>query len=108
MFEAIITAIKGVIGLLRKGEESRKAKLEIEKLQREKEKEVSLIKPATLEEIKEYDEKYRRIKAIEEARAAKGAAGGKVGIAVGQGITIIEVIVIVIIIIILSGLLGGR
>ena len=59
MFGALVEALKAIIGLSKTAQDSKKTKLEIEKLKREKKKEERLIHPATMDDIIKYDSKVK-------------------------------------------------
>jgi hypothetical protein len=54
-------SIKNVTGVRKDLVDTKKAKLEIDKLEDEAEKRDSLITPATFEDVKNYDPKYKQI-----------------------------------------------
>ena len=61
-------AIRAVIDLLRLRKDAKKTDLEIDKLDREKKKEQSVLHIATLDDVKKYDPKARKIEQIARAQ----------------------------------------
>jgi hypothetical protein len=61
MLEALNAAIQAIIKLLKIKKEAKKTDLEVEKLERDKAKEESLIKIASFDDIKQFDPKTRAL-----------------------------------------------
>lgn len=63
MLGAILQAIKGIITLRKSAREDKKTGLEIKQLERQLKDDEKLVRPATFDEVKEYDPKVRGIQA---------------------------------------------